>query len=624
MARQARTHEDGSRLDQNKTCQTQAGKERHQPVLSAVRRRIARQPLQAAVSAVWLLHVLFRFLLTEPRQTHRSEPISPSAAVVARLEPLAVLLFLLVSYLQFFHQLGGLGLVGPDEPRYAQVAREMATSGDFVTPRLHGEPWFEKPILYYWMAAAAFKAMGVSELAARLPSAVAGLLGVVAVFLVGRHWVSTRCGLAAALILASSPMYFVLARAASTDMVLTSALTMSLACIYFAWFGQRPNTALKAVPGNGSSAWIYGIYVFLALAVLAKGPVGAVLAGSSTALFVLTTRRWDLLKRLLQPGPVLSGLAMALPWYWLCYRANGWPFIQEFLINHNVARFATDRYQHAQPFWFYIPVVFAGFLPWVFQILGPAWQWLRQPWRESQRDPESALFLAWALFPFLFFSLSRSKLPGYVLPMLPALALLAAKQWDRLWNVRSDEGLSPGRRLNLYLQAVFVLGLGLALPLGAGLLDQEVGVFLPSLRILLCAIGIGGILVVWRWKPIALFGIHLAGVGLAVLLITERIGPRVDAVESSRQLAGILQQQGFAGEPIFIHRLSRRVEYGLNFYLNTRTRLIYSESDATYPDQGDLFLVTDPAVEAESVLPRARTVTQTQFLNQKIVRMAKR
>jgi len=129
---------------------------------------------------------------------------------------------------------------------------------------------------------------------------------------------------------------------------------------------------------------------------------------------------------------------------------------------------------------------------------------------------------------------------------------------------------------------------------------------------------------VWRCKPFALFGIHLAGVGLAVLLITERIVPSVDAVESSRQLADVVQRQGFAGQPIFIYQLSRRVEYGLNFYLNTRTRLIYSESDATYLAQGDLFLVTDSEVEAESVLPHSRTVTQTQFLNQKVVRMAGR
>jgi 4-amino-4-deoxy-L-arabinose transferase-like glycosyltransferase len=228
------------------------------------------------------------------------------------------------------------------------------------------------------------------------------------------------------------------------------------------------------------------------------------------------------------------------------------------------------------------------------------------------------------LLPFLFFSLSQSKLPGYVLPMFPALALLAAKHWDRLWSAPTGEGGAPGQRFNLYLQAALVLVLGLALPLGTGFLDPEIGAFLSSMRVVLVAIGMGAIVMVWRWKPIALFGIYLAGIGLAVLLITERIAPRVDAVESCRELASVLQQEGFTGEPIFIYRLSRRVEYGLNFYLNTRTRLIYSESDATYPDQGDLFLVTDPGVEAESVLPHARIVMQTQFLNQKIVRMAKR
>jgi len=321
---------------------------------------------------------------------------------------------------------------------------------------------------------------------------------------------------------------------------------------------------------------------------------------------------------------MLSGVAVALPWYWLCYRANGWSFIQEFVINHNLARFFTDRYQHAQPFWFYIPIVFAGLLPWIFQVLPPAWQWLRSVWLEPKNDRESALFWAWAVFPLVFFSLSRSKLPGYVLPMFPPLALLTAKAWDKLWSISSHKGLPPGQRLNLYIQSAFVLALGLALPLGAHILDDEVSAFLLPIRILLCAMGIGGIVMIRQWRPLALFGVQLIGVGLAVVLITVQIVPRVDAVESSRQLAGTLQQQGFTGEPIFIYRLSRRVEYGLNFYLNTRTRVIYSETDATYPEQGDLYLVTDGGVDAESVLPHARTLAQTQFLNQKIVRMAKR
>ncbi len=585
-------------------------------------RRIAGQPLQVALPALRLLHVLFRLLLTEPRKPDRFELISPLPAAITRFKLLVVLSILLFCYLQLFHQLGGLGLVGPDEPRYAQVAREMAASGDFVTPRLHGEPWFEKPILYYWLAALAYKALGVSELAARLPSALAGLLGVFAVFFVGRHWVSARCGIAAALILAASPLYFSLARAASTDMLLTSALTMCLSCLYFGLLldGRRinENTALPA----RSSPWIYGVYIFLALAVLAKGPVGLVLAGASVALFLLVARRWDQLRRLLRPSPILLGLAGALPWYLLCYRANGWPFVQEFLLHHNLARFATDRYQHAQPFWFYLPVVCATFLPWTFQIAGPAWQWMRGGWRESKGDPASALFWAWVLFPLLFFSLSRSKLPGYVLPIFPALALLAAKEWERLWSLESSQG--PGCRLTLLSQAVLMLALCFALPVGADALARELSAFLSPFRVLLGAIGGCAILLVWRWKPGAVFGVYLAGMGLGVLLATERVVPQVEPLESSRQLAAILRQQGFSGEPVFVYRLSRRVEYGLNFYLNTRTRMIYSESDAVYPDKGDLFLVTEPEVDAESLLLRARTKSQTQFFNQKVVRMAKK
>ena len=188
-------------------------------------------------------------------------------------------------------------------------------------------------------------------------------------------------------------------------MVLTSALTdeprLHLLCLV--WSEDRPcckGSSAQSIVRCG----IMGFYVSLALAVLAKGPVGAVLAASSIGLFVLTTRRWDLLKILLRPGAVLSGLAVALPWYWLCYRANGWTFIQEFLINHNLARFATDRYQHPQPFWFYhsgrlcrfssvgVPDYSAG----VALAAAPRGE-------EVQRGLELALFWAWALIPLLSF-----------------------------------------------------------------------------------------------------------------------------------------------------------------------------------------------------------------------------
>lgn len=574
--------------------------------------------------AVRVLHVLFRFLLTEPRLSHRSEPASPVAGPPSRRQPLLIGFLLLVAYLFFFHQLDNLGLVGPDEPRYAKVGREMAETGDFVTPRLHGEPWLEKPILYYWMAALAFQAFGISEVTARLPSAAAALLGLLAVFAMARHWISRRGGAIAALILASSPMYFVLARAASTDMLLAGALTLGLACIYFTSFGDGPNAFARSAFGSRSSVWVWGIYIALALALLAKGPVAVVLAGGSVTFFVLLSGRTDLLKRLLRPGSLLAGAAVAVPWYWLCYRANGWPFVQEFFINHNLERFTTDRHQHVQPVWFYIPVVLASFVPWVFQILSPGWKWLRQLRQQSQGDPQAALFWSWAVFPLVFFSLSRSKLPGYVLPAFPALAILAAKEWDSLWTVSSSEHLSVSRRLTLYAQAATILGLGFALPLLAARLNAELAGFLLTAQLLLGAVGVAAMLLVWRWQPARLFAVYLTGAALAVLLVTQAIAPRVDGAESSRRLAEVLRQNGFAGQPVFVYGLSRRVEYGLNFYLNTRTRLIYSEGDVTYPQQGELFLLTDLATDPESVLPQARTVSQTRFLERKITKMVRR
>jgi hypothetical protein len=159
---------------------------------------------------------------------------------------------------------------------------------------------------------------------------------------------------------------------------------------------------------------------------------------------------------------------------------------------------------------------------------------------------------------------------------------------------------------------------------GAARLNTELAELLPTAQLLLGAVGLSALLLVWRWRPVLLFAVYLAGAGLAVLLVTQEIAPRVDGAESSRQLAEALRQDGFVGQPVFVYGLSRRVEYGLNFYLNTRTRLIYSEGDVKYPEQGELFLLTDAATDAESVLRQARTVSQTRFLDRKITRMARR
>ncbi len=606
-----------------------------------MRRRASREPLQTALPALRLLHVLFRLLLTASGSSHYPTTVPGFFAEATLPRWLLLALFSAFVYVQLFHGLSNLGLVGPDEPRYAQVAREMADSGDWVTPRLHGVPWFEKPVLYYWLAGAAFKTLGVSELSARLPSAIAGLLGVLVVLGIGWRSAGWRCGLMAALILAASPLYFSLARAASTDMLLNLGLTLSFASLYFAWFGARNHRVARA---SLKTAWAYGYCGFLGVAILAKGPVALILAGGSLGLLLVTTSQWSLLRTVARLGPILLGLAVALPWYVLCYRVNGWGFIEEFLLNHNLARFASDRYQHPQPLWFYVLVVFAGFFPWSFQLAGPVWRGARASWKRAARRRPAAsqqqsdvphhlpgkerpgiseewFLWSWALVPFVFFSLSLSKLPGYVLPMFPPLALLAAREWERSWNSLPRGPQIPGTASAVFWQALCVLALGVALPWSASALNVELGAFATKLAALIGGAGSCAVVLVWLRKTRLLPAVYLMGAAAITLFVTERVLHQLSPLESTRDLAAFVQQQGFRGEKIFVYQLSRRIEYGLGFYLNAPAKLIYSEADVEYPAQERFFFVTEAPVNAETVLPGARALGEAQFMGQKIVSM---
>ena len=186
-------------------------------------------------------------------------------------EPLILLLLATACYVFFFHGLSSIGLLGPDEPRYAAVAREMYQTGDYVTPRLHGVPWFEKPALYYWSAVLGFSVFGVSELAARLPSALAATASVFALYLVCRKLWGRATAVAASLILGSSAGYLAFARAASTDMVLTTCLTMALLSFLMGYNGREPERRW----------WFLAFYAFIGLGVLAKGPVAILLPALS-------------------------------------------------------------------------------------------------------------------------------------------------------------------------------------------------------------------------------------------------------------------------------------------------------------------------------------------------------
>ena len=315
----------------------------------------------------------------------------------------------------FFWGLGSFGLIGADEPRYAQVAREMLARHDWITPVLSGNPWLEKPPLYYWQAMIAYRFLGVTDWAARLPSAIDGVVLVFAVYLVLRRF---RPGfeLDGALMLASSAGIIGYARAASMDLPLAAAFTIAMLA-WLTWFE------------SGSRGYLALFYGSIAIAMLAKGPVAPVLAAVIIAAFAATERSVQIVwKTLWLPG-ILLFCALALPWYVMVQLRNP-QFFHEFIVEHNLARFGTNLYHHPEPFWYYIPVTFLGWLPGAVFVVA-ACVWAIRRLRNRDANSLTALLLIWIAVMIAFFSISQSKLPGYILPAIPAGVLLLVEFLSR-------------------------------------------------------------------------------------------------------------------------------------------------------------------------------------------------
>ena len=293
-------------------------------------------------------------------------------------------------YFLYFFGLTRTGLLGPDEPRYAAVGRSMAETGDWVTPRLWGEPWFEKPALLYWMTASGFKAGLDLDLAPRLPVAITSAVFLIYFFAVLRREFGDRAAFYATTILGTSTGWLAFSRVAVTDLPMSAAFAGAM---------------ITVMTGRGRV--LAG--ALLGAAVLAKGLVP--LALFLPALWFWRKRVPDLLVLL------TVTLVVAAPWYVLVTLRNGVPFLDDFFWKQHFARYLTGALQHEQPFWFYVPILVAGFFPWT-----PLLWLLFEKW--LYKGPRAAFLLAWLAFGFLFFSISRNKLPGYLLPLFPAAAAL--------------------------------------------------------------------------------------------------------------------------------------------------------------------------------------------------------
>jgi 4-amino-4-deoxy-L-arabinose transferase-like glycosyltransferase len=362
------------------------------------------------------------------------------------------ILILATLYVCYFSHLGAIGFVGPDEPRYAWIARDMAETGDWVTPRLYGKPWFEKPPLFYWGAALCFKLFGVSEAAARLPSAISALLATLALAWLALRLYGAETARWLLLLLPTTVGMIGFSHAAATDMPFSAMLTIAMVCAAVV-LGLTRNENTPILPRTPWLALIlFGF--FLGLAVLAKGPAAIILSGGAVFFWALFTKRWRDAFRLSHPAAIASFCLTALPWYILCARRNP-DFFHIFIVEHNFKRYLTPEFQHIQPFWFYVPVLLVAFLPWIALFLWSVAKGTVKLWRTRSTSASTCLFLCWAGFCLLFFSISKSKLPGYILPAFPAIGLLISRDLGGLLQRR----LNDIRWLSLAVGLTFV-GLG--------------------------------------------------------------------------------------------------------------------------------------------------------------------
>ena len=488
-------------------------------------------------------------------------------------------------YVCYFSHLGAIGFVGPDEPRYAWIARDMAETGDWVTPRLYGKPWFEKPPLYYWGAAICFKLFGVSEAAARLPSAISALLATLALAWLAWRIYGAETARWLLLLLPTTVGMIGFSHAAATDMPFSAMLTIAMVCAAVLLrlplecgglppLSQNATVATKleepppavgiqrVTPPFANTSWLAAVLFgfFLGLAMLAKGPAAIILCGGAVFFWALFTMRWRDALRLFHPAALASFCATALPWYILCARRNP-DFFRIFIIEHNFKRYLTPEFQHIQPFWFYVPIIFVSIFPWSFLAGLGLVDLLRR--KLPARGSISWFLLCWSAFTVFFFTISHSKLPGYVLPAVPPLVLLTTELWTRR-NVR-DTALAG---ISFFTGALTLIGAAV-LVIRIRRLPSESSFADPW---------------VWRW----IVGIACAGLLLCVLALSRRKAltavatcllvlsgvelsnryalPRLDQVFSARPAKPLLLFWQDENVRACVYKLQRSWTYGLNFY----------------------------------------------------------
>jgi 4-amino-4-deoxy-L-arabinose transferase-like glycosyltransferase len=346
----------------------------------------------------------------------------------------AVILFVTIGLL-FALFLGSRPFSVPDEGRYVEIPREMTVTGDWLTPRLNGVKYFEKPPLFYWFEALLVKLFGLSEWSVRIGPVFFALFGCLAVYYSGARLFGRRTGILSAVVLATSLLYYALSRLITLDMPVSVLLTAAL--LSFLLGTREP-------AGTGRRLSFWGFYAFAALATLTKGLIGIVFPGMIIFLWMLVTNEWRVLRSMHLASGIAVFLLIAAPWHLLVQRANP-EFFDFYFVREHFQRYLTKVHHHYKPAWFYLPILAGALLPWsVFLMQAVRRAVPPNSWKDRKNYKSEIFLLLWALLIFLFFSASSSKLIPYVLPVLPPLALLIGKYLADEWDRTASRGFSAG------------------------------------------------------------------------------------------------------------------------------------------------------------------------------------
>jgi 4-amino-4-deoxy-L-arabinose transferase-like glycosyltransferase len=465
---------------------------------------------------------------------------------------LSILWLILIGWLAFFWHLGSISLIDETEPLFAEASRQMLVTGDWLTPYFNGETRFDKPSLIYWCQAIAYSIVGVNEWGVRLPSALAamGLISLAFytlqwhltkkdelefVFRPTRRWLIACLGAA---LMALNPQMIAWGRTGVSDMLLTGCVGSALLCFFLGY--AQPH---KSVAKTG---WYLAFYVLTAAAILSKGPVGIVLPALAITLFVLYLGNfWEVLRemRLLIGMPIILGLS--LPWYALVIWRHGPEYINSFFGYHNIERFTSVVNRHSAPWYFYFIVVLLGFAPYSVYLplaIAKLKFWQRSYWRSQERSKQLGLFaFFWFVGVFGFFTIAITKLPSYVLPLMPASAILVALLWNDILETSSSSSsfLWTGWVNVAFVSAISVLffyitrflGVDPGAPNFRELLQQSGLPVLGGIIWLVCAVILAALLVRKRLLP--LMTVNLLGFTVFLIFV---LTPALFLMDSTRQL----------------------------------------------------------------------------------------